>query len=432
MGRGDGVNERTENNARLLVFLPALFGWAMLTYALAKHVVVDVHGEGGHDFRYFYLVASMLRDGIDYTSLAPERFTELARHYLGGASYPADAPYVVYHAPTLFIAFIPLTCLSPAHAAALWGVISFMLYLGGVALLIRTLLEHVSWRSHERPLLVAAGWFVASVYYPFQLGFHLGQVEVILFALVAASCWAMSRQRMFLSGVCAGMLCCVKPATVFLLPFWAARRMSLPGIAVVGAVSLAWLISVQGWPFLEHYLAGAARTANYFFESKVMNNENISLLATLGRAFHLTGEGNDVLRHVSLGMEALSVLAVTLLGWKGFRDNAVMVYFPVAICVWLLSLPQIEVTYLVMALAPAVMLIARFDRLSERETWAALVAILVLALPFSVDRFQLFQSGPLALVKSARVFALIVIAWALWSLARREHDGSAADVGADR
>ncbi len=427
------VNKRISSNASLLIWFPVLFGWAMLTYALLKYIVVDVHGEGGHDFRYFYLVASMLRDGIDYTSLPPERFTELARHYLGNASYPADAPYVVYHAPTLFIAFIPLTYLSPAHAAAMWGVISFMLYMGGVALLIRTVMEHVSWSSHERPLFLAAAWFVASVYYPFQSGLRLGQLDVLLFFFCVASYWAICNNSVFLSGLFGAMLCCIKPASLLLLPFWMFHKKSLASVMLVGVLGVGLTVAVLDMTFLLNYMEKVIATGNRFFDHVVLWHGNISLLAFIGRLLHMRSDQFPVLKLLSQGMGVVDIIFISILGrlainGKSGKQESIL-YFPLAISIWLIALPQIELFYLVTGIIPIMVALFMVNQISRTAAFLVIASAVTVAFPYSVERFTIFQTGPLSLIKSAKVFALVVIAWILWSLAKRGNDRAAAEPG---
>ena len=402
------------NGERLLIALPALFALLTLLYTVARHVVVEVGGdEGGFDFRYFYILASMLRDGIDYAQLSPESFTRLADGYMQGMRYPAGSPYVVYHTPTWILAVVPFTWLSPVAAAGLWGLCATALYAAGIVLLLRVLMETLELKLPQAWPLLCSAVFLAGVYYPFILGLHTGQVDSLIFFLLALSMLHLLRGRWLLSGLFAGMMCWVKPAAVFILPFWLLRRHSALGVAIAGTVAFTIILLLPGSDFLAHYFRRLLETSDFFFQHVLLSGDegNMSLLGFIARVFGTGGE--SVYRLLMFGSNIASLLLTAWLARGVFDDAASGMLrasrLALAVCVWLLLLPQVEVTYMVLAWVALMPLLFLLPELPRPQALAVVVSTLLLGLAYSVDRFAIFQYGWPSFLKSAQLWALALL-----------------------
>jgi len=409
----------------LLTLFPALFGLATLLYVILRYVVVDVGEAGGHDFRYYYILASMLRDGIDYAALSSSEFIALADGYLQGASYPQDSPDVVYHTPTLLIALIPLSYLSPHIAGAVWGVISLVLYLLAIWYLLRAVWDTLPQNEMKQILFGSCALFLAAIYYPFHLGLHLGQVDILIFFFLCLSYYHLIHGNILLSGVFAGLLCCVKPAAVLLLPFYLMHRRSLLGVVIIGVLSLASVLFFLGADFFENYLARVFLTTDYFFQRKLLGIGNISLLAFIGRFLDVSSDYYSALKWLSHLFALACLVAMAYLG----RLNATRLrggvdfLLPLAVCVWMLAVPQMEVTYMILALIPMLVLMTKAFDMPTRSLFVMCLAMLLLSLTYSFDRFELFQSGIFSLFKATHILAVLAVGFLLWAEIRREKNG---------
>ena len=409
----------------MLGMFPALFGLATLLYAVLRYIVVDAGVDGGHDFRYYYILASMLRDGIDYAALSSSEFVSLADTYLQGASYPQDSPDVVYHTPTLLIALIPLSYLSPHMASAVWGVISLVLYVLGIWYVLRSVWDALPHDEMKRMLFISCALFLVAIYYPFHLGLHLGQVDVLIFFFLSLSYYHLVQGNRLASGVFAGLLCCVKPAAVLLLPFWLMHRKSLLGVVIIGVLSLVAVLFLLGITFFENYLSRVFLTTDYFFQHKLLGIGNISLLAFIGRFLDVSSDHYDVLKWLS-HLFALACLAGTAYLGRVYvtrLKDGVDLLLPLAVCVWMLAMPQMELIYMIVALLPLLVVMSKVFSLSVRSLFVLAISMLLLSLSYSFDRYELFQSGILSVFKATHIFALLAIATLLFSEQRKVTGG---------
>jgi len=94
--------------------------------------------------------------------------------------------------------------------------------------------------------LAVAGLCLA--FYPLIKGYTLGQIQVWVDALFAASLWAWYAGRQAAAGVCLGIACLIKPPLV-LLALWALVRRQgrmLAGMLAVGVLGVALSVAIYG------------------------------------------------------------------------------------------------------------------------------------------------------------------------------------------
>jgi len=94
--------------------------------------------------------------------------------------------------------------------------------------------------------LAVAGLCLA--FYPLIKGYTLGQIQVWVDALFAASLWAWYSGRQAAAGVCLGLACLIKPPLV-LLALWALVRRQgrmLAGMLAIGVLGVALSIAIYG------------------------------------------------------------------------------------------------------------------------------------------------------------------------------------------
>jgi hypothetical protein len=94
-------------------------------------------------------------------------------------------------------------------------------------------------------------------FYPSNLAFQIGQMQVLLGLLFLLSCWALLRDRNVLAGCLIALTGTVKPQflPLGLLALWRKNWSFVVGLAAVTAVSLVLSISLYGWRTHLDYLS---------------------------------------------------------------------------------------------------------------------------------------------------------------------------------
>jgi glycosyl transferase family 87 len=152
------------------------------------------------DFGQEYLLARVMIDGGDpYVAIAT-----LAERYTGVQGY-FDKTIPTPHPPTVGLLLLPLGWLDYASAARVWFVAQVASLAGCVYLLPRV----AGFSLHFLQLLALGLLLVA--WQPVLLDLGLGQVTLPLVFLLAASEWALVRERRSWSGVLLGLSMLVKP-----------------------------------------------------------------------------------------------------------------------------------------------------------------------------------------------------------------------------
>lgn len=161
----------------------------------------------------------------------------------------------------------PPTALLPFDFLSSLGIRTFFaLNLINAGLLIATgwvfaqftkrLLGTVKWQEFEVPIGPIA--FILSVrFYPENLAFQIGQIQLFLGLLFLLACWACVTGRFGWAGCLIGVAATVKPqfAPLALLALWRRQWNMFAGIVGVGVVSLALSVALFGWRAHFDYLS---------------------------------------------------------------------------------------------------------------------------------------------------------------------------------
>jgi hypothetical protein len=100
-------------------------------------------------------------------------------------------------------------------------------------------------------------FLVAMRYFPSNLAFQLGQMQVILGLLFLLACWAVWHDRRALAGCLIALAATVKPQflPLGLLALWQKNWRFVAGLVVVGTASLALSVGLYGWQTHVDYLS---------------------------------------------------------------------------------------------------------------------------------------------------------------------------------
>lgn len=378
--------------------------------AIAAFMVISPAGLRGADFHVFDAAAWALLHGLD-----PYRAGELVRGSLAVAATYLNQPTGAFpYLPWVGWSMAPWTLLPYTLAFAAWGFVAFAVVLASARLLAGSL----RWR---RPWLIAVVAALSPVAF---LGYQVGQMDAVMFALVVAVVAAAGKGKWLLAGACSMAVVLLKPqVTLPLLPLLVvfAVRERGPLRSVLAGQALSLLILVGLPEVLQPALLPSWLTALTTFSHGIAQRPAslmgaLALLRMLPNGWHIaTGIGSPV----TLALAAAGAAGIVLF----LRSQAAattrrvtstttragrVLLLPLAI--WLLVCPYVH-PYDVLVLLPLVMLILTPGPGTSTpwQGWAVLAAFGLLPVAFLINTDALaVAAGPLATLAIAIV---VVLGW---------------------
>ena len=240
---------------RALPLLPVLAAAAVI-YALISFVVDPLTGHFGGSFEDFsaYLGAarSMAAGGSPYAQFDPSTVV------MSGFIYPPFAALVVR----------PLALLGDAAARDVWLFVNLGCAVAGGIVLARTALPR-SWPATELGLLTVLAFAPATYNY-----WH-GQINPLIFLILAVAFWAYVRERPLTAGLLLGLAAAIKIAPVVLLVLLLRRRWWRAAGAMVGTGLATLLVSAispglgAGATFLTRVLPDLNRATGWIYDQSL-------------------------------------------------------------------------------------------------------------------------------------------------------------------
>jgi len=168
---------------------------------------------------------ALLFEGLNPYSAEATRKIQIQIY--GRPAKPLEDPQALVY--PLFIVYVttPFALLPHSQAMAAWLAVLLFTLLAGLFLNVRT------WNWHPPPWLFGLTVFWGLAFYPNTWSLILGQISVIIFALMTTAVWALKAEHDRLAGMCLA-LSAIKPQMTFLL---------IPML-------LAWGIWRRRWAFL--------------------------------------------------------------------------------------------------------------------------------------------------------------------------------------
>jgi hypothetical protein len=215
----------------------------------------------------FYLAANQLRDAsIDFFS-----------YYIGAAAIHQEKPIYAFetyqsvvasvgirHAglylypPTLAVLILPALLVSPYVASLIWLGLNIGLLLLGVGLLL--------WQSNIRDHWIRLALLLLPVVFtPTLMALYLGQVNVLVFVLVALAYMAFVHRRLQISGVLLALSAWIKLWPIVLIAYFVWKREwkvvsgALLGLLLIGMVTFAFVGPEQTTSFFTERLPEIAQ-----------------------------------------------------------------------------------------------------------------------------------------------------------------------------
>lgn len=353
------------------------------------------------DFAHYYTLATVVslgRDPFDPQAVAYVDALLNIRRAGGAAVYP----------PLFYLVMQPWTLLPFRHAVAAWC-------LGAQILLGATVFLWWSRYNSLRPILLAGPLFVVLNYQPLLEDLYLGQSNVLLLFLLTLAWWGLVASRPWVvAGALATTLHIKVQFALLILLLWrsglravALRTILLWGIGV--GIGLLVLGSDHYLEYIRHLWGTSVQYGGW--------TANHSLYALLHRVFGVTPEGQLLAAGLTLGLGALILVLLARVIPRALPVGSCTTdwVWGLGLCTVLILSPLTEEHHLVVLLLPLALLLfaASEGTMSVTEQTVFVGSILLLATPYSLDRFPIFHHGALSLFTSGKLLGVAGLAWVL-------------------
>lgn len=192
---------------------------------------------------------------------------------------PDDGHYQFKYLPAFAVAALPLGLMPDRAARTVWFAASVAL----LAVLLRLSLAVLPDRRRAAGMLVGATIVLLGKFYAHEL--ELGQVNILMTALVVAAAWEMKRGREAIAGLLIAGAIVVKPYAVLFVPYLAARRRFASLGTAVAALGAALLIPAVVYGFHGNLLLLGDwwRTVSDTTAPNLLDWNNVSALSVFTR-----------------------------------------------------------------------------------------------------------------------------------------------------
>lgn len=380
-----------------------------------------------HDFAIFYQAAERLRAGenIYAESAAFREALESGQFNMKDESirWPYGNP------PLLAILIVPLTLLPYDAAAALWTGLTTVFLLAACAAVLAAI-GRMDWTGAVVALALLYG------YYPATVCLRLGQVEILLFLLIALSFLALKRGQDAWAGAALGFATAIKffPGALILFLAWKRKWKAAAWGLGVAAAALGASILAAGPDNFATYTEAWSVYAGGAFSAFPLNQSLNGFFSRLLRpnVFWPTLRGLELPGLATgLWLGSAAVLGAAL-AWFTRRPADVRLArfdmeFSAAIAVLLLAQPHSQVYAFVWLLLPLIVLACRVVS-TYPWSWPEVGALAVGYFMLGRQWFQ-FPPIPVRFVRSHVMFGTLLLAALVFYILWRKLPASAAQGG---
>lgn len=300
--------------------------------------------------------------------------TAAVRAWNGEPLYRAeDGHYQFKYLPAFAVLAMPLGLLSPAAVKLSW-------FLGSVGLLVACLAQA---RRVVASVSVSPWWLVAvcvvtlGKFYAHEL--VLGQVNLLLLAVVLTAVRALQRGHEAAGGALVALAVVVKPHALLLAPWLVARRRVTAVAGLAAGLALVWLLPALRYGITDALALHGAWAASVTASTPALlfNQDNVSMA---GVAARLAGAGATASVLGAAGSVVLLAAAGTVVLWRARTEVPDALEASLLLILMPLLSPQ-GWDYVLLVATPAVMLLATHaDRMPRPLRLSVTVAGLVMGL----------------------------------------------------
>jgi Glycosyltransferase family 87 len=286
---------------------------------------------------------------------------------------PEDGHYQFKYFPVFALLMAPFGALDQDTGKMLWFAIS----VGLLAALLRWSVAALPGRRLSQWTLVCFAIALMAKFYAHEL--VLGQINLLLGALLLTSLVAVQIDRPVTAGGLVGMAVFVKPYALILAP-WLLVTQGWPAAAMVaGIVAIGLLLpaAVYGWNGNLDLLRGWLRTTSDSTTPNLLGSDNVSIAAMWAKWL-----GPGSLASGLAWLTVAGILVLAIVAWRRRRVVSAPEYLECALLMLLIPLlsPQGWDYVLLLATPAVVCLVDRWRELTKPWKWGLGVALTLMCL----------------------------------------------------
>ena len=364
------------------------------------------------DFAYYYVWGDLVHKDINYFRL--NELTSESSDILQNPSqlplpHLRDQPVSTFlpegfalYSPSFLSLMSLFARMNFVPAAALWTLINYL------ALILAIFVTAKSLNLKIDVLNLSVFSSLVFSFQPLVESVAIGQANLLILFLLSTVFWAVKYEKAFLAGFLLACALHIKPQYGVLTLLFLIKKQYRYFVSTVFfygfiAVVTVFVVTLQ---FQLDYYATLFHLGQYA-SGLVTWHHNWSLLSALTR---LCGEADIFIARVVHGTIAVAViLCVIKLLRRPFQNRLFAFEYSGVILMTLLFLPVMEGHYLVMLYFSIFVLYRHLEDLEKFWQCVFILAFLLLALRYSMVRFELFGAGWLSLLANGKLYGLLLL-----------------------
>jgi hypothetical protein len=364
------------------------------------------------DFTYYYIWGELVDKGINYLNLAnpTSQFLEFLN-----SSTNIPIPHIrerlistfvpdgfALYSPS-FVSFMSLFAkMDFVIAATLWTIMNYVALIASILVLAKVL--DIKTDSVNAFILSSIVFF----FQPLIECIAIGQANLLILFLLSTGLWAITRGKPFLAGFLIACALHIKPQYGVICFLLLIKRQYRPLFSTVVSYFMIGVstLFVVGLQFQLDYIFTFLSMGQYASKLLIWHF-NLSLLSALTR---LLDVDHIIIARVIHGLLAIAAIIYLIrLFWRPYRYDLFVFEYSAVILITLLFLPVTEEHYFVLLYLSLFVIYRYLGSLDRLWQSAFVVAFLLLALRYSVGRFELFRLGFPSLLANGKLYGLILL-----------------------
>jgi Glycosyltransferase family 87 len=286
---------------------------------------------------------------------------------------PEDGHYQFKYFPAFALMMTPFAVLDVETGKALWFAISVAL----LALLLHWSIAALPERRMSYGILLGVAIVLMAKFYAHEL--VLGQVNLLLGALLLMSLLSIQIGQPLVAGVLVGVAVFIKPYALILVPWLLVTQGWPAAVMAAGIVALGLLLpsAMYGWTGNIDLLHGWLHAVTDSTSPNLLGNDNVSIAAMWAKWL---GPGSVASTFASLTI--IGTLGLAILVWWRRRSVSAPEYLECALLMLLIPVisPQGWDYVLLLATPAVICLVDRWRELTRRWQWGLGLALALMGL----------------------------------------------------
>ena len=394
---------RSNRNSKIKIILVILSCFFVLNYIHTILRLIFVT-DNFFDFNHYYAFSELLSKHFNIYNLSNSKINLLA-HQL---NLPNSFPKATGYSPIIYFLFYPLTILPPNISCLVWVIFNNLILFISIYFLYNLI-------GNNDFLNLFALLFVAFTFQPIIETIGVGQINILIFFFIILSIHFIYNGKIYLSSIFLAFPVLIKPQYGLLLVFFLWKKQySLINYTIFNYILLRGLgiiyyglnIELSYWKELL-FLA----TNKYADSVRGISIKNIIDRIIMGIKKSYISYGQIFYIIISI---LLTVYSFSKISRSSTKDNIYIKDFSIIICLIAIISPLTYKHHLVLTIIPLLLIINNPRSLPNYKCITLfIISFCLIALKYSLMRFQFFHYGLGAIFTSGKLIGVIFLWWLL-------------------